>query len=57
MHELHLTVQDQIATVTIARPEQHNAVTYAMWRALPDLCRRIDEDETVRVVLSPGRAP
>ena len=54
MHELHLTVQDQIATVTITRPEQHNAVTYAMWRALPALCRRIDEDETVRVVVWRG---
>jgi enoyl-CoA hydratase/carnithine racemase len=39
MHELHLTIHDQIATVTITRPEQHNAVTYAMWQALPELCR------------------
>ena len=54
MHELHFTVQDQIATVTIARPEQHNAVTYEMWRALPDICHRIDANQEVRVVIWRG---
>jgi enoyl-CoA hydratase len=54
MHELHLTIHDQIATVTITRPEQHNAVTYAMWQALPELCRRIDADDNVRVIIWRG---
>ena len=54
MNELHLTIQDQIATVTIARPEQHNAVTYAMWQALPGICRQLDENDAVRVIIWRG---
>jgi len=54
MHELHLTIHDQIAIVTITRPEQHNAITYAMWQALPELCQRIDADDNVRVIIWRG---
>lgn len=54
MQELKLIVDQQIATVTINRPEQHNAVTYAMWSALPLLCDALDRDLTVRVVIFRG---
>lgn len=54
MPELTVAVDQQIATVTFNRPDQHNAITYAMWRALPDLCRQLDADPTVRVVIWRG---
>jgi enoyl-CoA hydratase/carnithine racemase len=52
--ELLLSKNDSVATLTLNRPQQHNAITYAMWRALPTLCRQLDEDATVRVVIMRG---
>lgn len=54
MAELECTFQDQAAVVTLNRPEQRNAITYDMWCALPDLCRRLDADRDVRVVIWKG---
>ncbi|MEM1161026.1 MAG: enoyl-CoA hydratase-related protein [Pseudomonadota bacterium] len=51
---LHLSLSQNIATVTLSRPEARNAVTEAMWRALPDLCDRLGRDENVRGVLLTG---
>ena len=55
MAELELTVAGPVATLTLNRPQQHNAVSYGMWRALPDLCRRLAEDPAVRVVICRGQ--
>ena len=52
--ELTLSLHEQVATVTINRPEQHNAIHYAMWCALPALCRELDADPNVRVVVWQG---
>ncbi len=46
--------EGQIATVTLNRPRQRNAVTFAMWKTLIDLSRRIDADPEVRVVILRG---
>ncbi len=54
MDELQLTLDEGVATVTLNRPEQHNAITYAMWRALPALCASLEEDGAVRVVIWRG---
>jgi len=55
MAELELAVDGPVATLTLNRPQQHNAVSYDMWRALPALCRRLAEDPTVRVVICRGQ--
>ncbi len=54
MSELELTIAAPLATLTLNRPEQHNALSYAMWRALPGICRRLAADTDVRVVIVRG---
>lgn len=54
MAELELTIEAPLATLTLNRPEQHNAVSYAMWRELPAVCRRLAADADIRVVLVRG---
>ena len=46
--------QPPLATVTINRPAQRNAISFAMWRQLTDLMRRLDADGEVRVVIITG---
>ena len=52
----HLLVRRDgtVATVVINRPEQRNAISYAMWGRVPAILQEIDEDEDVRVVLLTG---
>ena len=54
MDEFLVRQTDGVATVTINRPEQRNAINYAMWHALPELCARLDADRDVRVVIWTG---
>lgn len=49
-----LTVDEQVATVTFNRPQQRNAINYAMWRALPELCQQLEEDANIRVTVWRG---
>jgi enoyl-CoA hydratase/carnithine racemase len=50
-----LTIDDQVATVTLNRPERHNALDLAAWRALADTAARLGADPAVRVVVLTGR--
>jgi enoyl-CoA hydratase len=43
-----------IAWLTFNRPEARNAMTFAMYDRLADICRRIDSDESVRVLILRG---
>ncbi|HEX7126007.1 MAG TPA: enoyl-CoA hydratase-related protein [Thermodesulfobacteriota bacterium] len=43
-----------MATVTLNRPQVRNAVTLAMWRAMPDLFARLGADGSVRAVVVRG---
>lgn len=43
-----------IATVTIDNQARLNAMTAAMWEALPAILRRLGEDDTVRVIVLRG---
>ncbi len=43
-----------IATVTINRPAQRNAISFAMWGQLTDLMRQLDSDRDVRCVVIAG---
>ena len=45
---------DAIATVTINRPAQRNAISFAMWGQLADLMRRLDADPAVRCIVIAG---
>jgi len=54
MTELQLTIADRVATVTINRPEQHNAINYAMWGAIPGICAELEANDDVRVVIWRG---
>lgn len=54
MNELLLTVEDQVATITFNRPQQRNAINYAMWRALPALCQQLEADPHVRITIWQG---
>ena len=45
---------DGIATVTIDRPQQHNAIDYGMWLALRETARQLSADSAVKVVIVTG---
>lgn len=47
-------VQDQIAVVTINRPNKRNALTLALWRRLGHIFTEIDARDDVRVVVLTG---
>jgi len=54
MAEFELTIAAPLATLTLNRPEQHNAVSYAMWRELPPICSRLAADQAIRVIVIRG---
>jgi enoyl-CoA hydratase/carnithine racemase len=49
-----VTVEPPLAMLTINRPQARNAINFAMWGALPGICRELAEDERVRVVICRG---
>ncbi len=52
---LRLTIEDQVATVTLTRPERRNAMTPAIWHALAEIGASLPEQ--VRVVVVRGEGP
>lgn len=54
MDALPLTIENRIATITINRPEHHNAITYEMWTRFAELFSRLGEDDSVRLVVVRG---
>lgn len=54
MSELLLTIDRGVATVTLNRPEQRNAINYEMWCEFTGLCQRLEADDRVRVVVFQG---
>lgn len=52
---LRLRVDDEVATVTLARPERRNALTFGTWQMLADIGRALPG--TVRVVVVRGEGP
>ncbi|MFB6878617.1 enoyl-CoA hydratase/isomerase family protein [Streptomyces sp. NPDC056323] len=51
---LEHTVADGVATVVICNPAKRNAMTAAMWSALPGLLERLAADPEVRVLVLTG---
>ncbi|SEG70551.1 Enoyl-CoA hydratase/carnithine racemase [Thermomonospora echinospora] len=51
---LRCEVAEGVGTVTIDRPDKRNAMSAAMWRALPALLERLATDPAVRAVVLTG---
>jgi enoyl-CoA hydratase/carnithine racemase len=51
---LRLAVDGRIATLTIDRPARRNAMSFAMWSALPGLVKEVTAAEEVRVLIIRG---
>ncbi|GAB3354211.1 enoyl-CoA hydratase/isomerase family protein [Modestobacter lapidis] len=54
MSELEVTQDGAVLTVLFNRPEQRNAMTYAMYDGLEQACARADEDDSVHVLVLRG---
>ncbi len=51
---LSLAVADDVAILTLNRPEKRNALTQAMWRALPEAIAAVESDPAVKVLVLTG---
>ena len=54
MADVSTTLADAVLTVTFDRPEQLNALTFAMYDAVWDACERADTDDGVRALVVRG---
>jgi enoyl-CoA hydratase/carnithine racemase len=51
---LRLAIDGRIATLTIDRPQRRNAMSFAMWSALPGLIGQVKVADDVRVLIIKG---
>lgn len=54
MADLHYEKHEYLATITLARPERLNAITFAMLEALREALLDAERDDAVRVILLTG---
>jgi enoyl-CoA hydratase/carnithine racemase len=54
MDDISLTIDPPVARIRLQRPERRNAMSRAMWGALPDLCTRIGAASEALVVILEG---
>jgi enoyl-CoA hydratase/carnithine racemase len=54
MNEIKLERQPPILTVVLNRPEKRNAITSAMWQALPTIATKLETDAALRVAILRG---
>jgi enoyl-CoA hydratase/carnithine racemase len=54
MDELLHEVRDGVGYVTFNRPQARNALTFAMYERLAEICNRANEDRSVRALLITG---
>lgn len=52
----HLVLQKDgaVATLLLNRPEKRNPISFAMWKALPDLVAEVERDDAVKVLIVRG---
>jgi enoyl-CoA hydratase/carnithine racemase len=50
-NQLQLKVEGSVAFLTLNRPEKRNALTQAMWLALPEALHQIENDPRVKVMI------
>ena len=51
---IKVDVSEGIGTVTLDRPDQHNAMSYEMWQALGEAAQGLASNEAVKVVVLTG---
>lgn len=51
MDDILLTIEPPLARLRLNRPERRNALSRAVWRALPDFCARIAASEALVVII------
>jgi enoyl-CoA hydratase/carnithine racemase len=54
MNDIRIDLKPPLAWVTLNRPDKRNAVTGAMWTALPDIARDLASNAKLRAVLLQG---
>ncbi|MEU2429310.1 enoyl-CoA hydratase/isomerase family protein [Streptomyces sp. NPDC007861] len=54
MEQIVAEVADGVATVVISNPGRHNAMTAAMWRAVPEVLDGLARDPSVRALVLTG---
>jgi len=47
-------VEGGVARLTVNRPEQRNAMTWAMYQRLVEICEEVDRDDRIRVLVITG---
>src|SRR5882757_8801031 len=52
--EVEIGAENHVLTVTFNRPDQRNAMTWAMYEALEQACDRADSDGDIRVMVLRG---
>jgi enoyl-CoA hydratase/carnithine racemase len=52
--QVHLSIQNGIASVLIDRPEARNAMTWSMYEELANICAQIGKDPAIRVATFRG---
>lgn len=52
--DLLFTKEGQLGWITVNRPEQRNAFTFAMYDRLAELCEQVDADPEIRVLIVRG---
>ena len=53
-HKLLVAIEDGIATLTLNRPDQHNAIDFETWGLLRDAAAQLAQDPGVKVVILRG---
>jgi enoyl-CoA hydratase len=54
MHDLRYKIADQVAYVTFNRPAARNALTFAMYERLAEICQEIEADRDVKAMVLSG---
>jgi len=54
MDELQYELRDGVGYVTFNRPQARNALTFAMYERLAEICNRANEDRSIRALLITG---
>ena len=54
MDELLHELRDGIAYVTLNRPQARNALTFAMYERLAEICNQANEDRSIKAILITG---
>ncbi|MDQ0338096.1 enoyl-CoA hydratase/carnithine racemase [Caldalkalibacillus uzonensis] len=53
-NDLVLEKKREIATLIFNRPHKRNALTYDMWKTIPDLIQEVEEDRSIKVLVVRG---